>query len=551
MVTTSEFDELIEVLRDFIRSEVMPAEAGIDESDEIPDRLITQAKEMGLYGYALPSEFGGLGLSVEQQVLVTMELGYTSPAFRSLFGTNNGIAGQVLVLAGTEEQRKQWLPRLASGEVVASFALTEPDAGSDPSRLVTSAVPVSGPVSGPDGDGWVIDGLKRYITNAPAADVFMVFARTDPEAPPGRGIGVFIVPARLDGVSVAARDHKMGQARRVDRRRRLLRCPGPPRRAGRRGGRGRLLHRDAEPGARTADHRGHELHNRRKGDAVRLEIEAGARSEIVERLRVNFELDEDQVFRGDGLVYLSRLPFFYEDVRRPDLKFPAFTPRAFTLSRKSTNIFDELRQHDILLHHPYDSYDPVVDFIQQGAEDPAVVTMKQTLYRTSHDSPVFQALIEAAATKEATLVVELMARFDEASNIRWARSMEDAGVQVFHGVVGLKTHCKLAMLVRRDEDGVTRRYCHLGTGNYNPVTARFYTDLSLLTCDPQITERVHMVFNYLTAHAEIDDYRPLLVAPAHHGRELSPPHSPRAGTRPGRPPRAHRRQDERAARALA
>ena len=110
-------------------------------------------------------------------------------------------------------------------------------------------------------------------------------------------------------------------------------------------------------------------------------------------------------------------------------------------------------------------------------------------------------------------MVELMARFDEASNIRWARSMEDAGVQVFHGVVGLKTHCKLAMLVRRDEDGVTRRYCHLGTGNYNPVTARFYTDLSLLTCDAQITERVHMVFNYLTAHAEIDDYRPLLVAP--------------------------------------
>jgi acyl-CoA dehydrogenase len=137
-----------------------------------------------------------------------MELGYTSPAFRSLFGTNNGIAGQVLVLAGTEEQRKQWLPRLASGEVVASFALTEPDAGSDPSRLVTSAVPVTGP----SGDGWVIDGLKRYITNAPAADVFMVFARTDPQAPAGRGIGVFIVPARLDGVSVAARDHKMGQA---------------------------------------------------------------------------------------------------------------------------------------------------------------------------------------------------------------------------------------------------------------------------------------------------------------------------------------------------
>ena len=212
MATMTEFDELIEVLRDFIRREVMPAEAGIDESDEIPDRLIVQAKEMGLYGYALPAEFGGLGLSVEQQVRLTMELGYTSPAFRSLFGTNNGIAGQVLVLAGTEEQRKQWLPRLASGEVVASFALTEPDTGSDPSRLVTTAVPVNRPVSGPDGDGWVIDGLKRYITNAPAADVFMVFARTDPEAPPGKGIGVFVVPARLDGVSVAARDHKMGQA---------------------------------------------------------------------------------------------------------------------------------------------------------------------------------------------------------------------------------------------------------------------------------------------------------------------------------------------------
>jgi acyl-CoA dehydrogenase len=207
MVSTTEFDELIEVLRDFIRREIMPAEAGIDESDEIPDRLIAQAKEMGLYGYALPAEFGGLGLSVQQQVLVTMELGYTSPAFRSLFGTNNGIAGQVLVLAGTGEQRKQWLPRLASGEVVASFALTEPDAGSDPSRLVTSAVPDPGP----DG-GWVIDGLKRYITNAPAADIFMVFARTDLAAPPGKGIGVFIVPARLAGVSVAARDHKMGQA---------------------------------------------------------------------------------------------------------------------------------------------------------------------------------------------------------------------------------------------------------------------------------------------------------------------------------------------------
>ena len=203
-VTAAEFDELVSLLRGFIRREVMPAEVGIDESDEIPARLIEQAKEMGLYGYALPAEYGGLGLSVEQQVRVAIELGYTSPAFRSLFGTNNGIAGQVLVSAGTDEQRKQWLPRLASGEVVASFALTEPEAGSDPSRLATTARL--------DGDNWVIDGLKRYITNAPAADVFMVFARTDPQAPPGKGIGVFVVPAHADGVTVAARDHKMGQA---------------------------------------------------------------------------------------------------------------------------------------------------------------------------------------------------------------------------------------------------------------------------------------------------------------------------------------------------
>jgi acyl-CoA dehydrogenase len=212
MVTETEFDQLLDLLRGFIRREVMPAEAAIDESDEIPARLIAQAKEMGLYGYALPTEYGGLGLSVGQQVRLTIELGYTSPAFRSLFGTNNGIAGQVLVLAGTDQQRKHWLPRLASGEVVASFALTEPDAGSDPSRLVTSARQVKGAGEVVGGGVWVIDGLKRYITNAPMADVFMVFARTDPQAPPGRGIGVFVVPARAEGVAVAARDHKMGQA---------------------------------------------------------------------------------------------------------------------------------------------------------------------------------------------------------------------------------------------------------------------------------------------------------------------------------------------------
>src|ERR1039457_4847310 len=217
-----------------------------------------------------------------------------------------------------------------------------------------------------------------------------------------------------------------------------------------------------------------ELHNRRKGDSVRLEIESGADPEIVERLTVNFELDASQVFRGEGPVNLWRLMFFYGDVERPDLKFPPFVPKTLPLSRKANNIFDELRMHDILLHHPYDSYDPVVDFIQQGAEDPAVVSMKQTLYRTSDDSPMFQALTEASANKETTLVVELMARFDEASNIRWARSMEDAGVQVFHAFVVPKPLAKLPLLAPRAEEGKPRRYCHLGTGNYNPDTARFY-----------------------------------------------------------------------------
>lgn len=256
-----------------------------------------------------------------------------------------------------------------------------------------------------------------------------------------------------------------------------------------------------------------ELHNRRKGDAVRLEVEQGADPEIIDRLRMNFEVDESQVVRTDGPVNLSRLMTLYTDTPRPDLKYPPFAPKELRLNRRSANIFEEIQRHDILLHHPYDSYDGVVGFIEAAAEDPAVLSMKQTLYRTSEDSAMFTALIEAAQSKEVTVVVELMARFDEASNIRWARNLEDAGVQVFHGIVGLKTHCKLALMVRRDEDGVTRRYAHLGSGNYNPNTARFYTDISLLTCDPAITSSIQAVFNYLTAHSESDDYSPLLVAP--------------------------------------
>jgi polyphosphate kinase len=256
-----------------------------------------------------------------------------------------------------------------------------------------------------------------------------------------------------------------------------------------------------------------ELHNRRKGDAVRLEIDSQADPEIVDRLRVNFELDESLVYHTDGPVNLSRTMTLYDSSSRSELKFKPFVPRELRLNRKSVDLFDEIRHRDILLHHPYDSYDGVVGFIQAGARDPKVVSMKQTLYRTSADSPIFQALTEAAQTKEVTAVVELTARFDEASNIRWARDLEDAGVQVFHGIVGLKTHCKLSLQVRRDPDGMVRRYAHLGTGNYNPDTARFYTDLSLLTADPEITGAVHSVFNYLTAHSESDDYRPLLVAP--------------------------------------
>jgi polyphosphate kinase len=256
-----------------------------------------------------------------------------------------------------------------------------------------------------------------------------------------------------------------------------------------------------------------ELHNRRKGDAVRLEIDDGAGPEIVERLRGNFGLEEWQVFRTPGPVNLSRVSSIYEQTIRPDLKFRPFAPRELHLTGKSRDIFEEIRKHDILLHHPFDSFNAVVGFIETATKDPNVISVRQTLYRTGEESPIVQAMIEAAATKEVTVVVELKARFDEASNIRWARSLEDAGVQVFHGLVGLKTHCKLTLLVRRDPDGVTRRYAHLGTGNYNSVTARFYTDLSLLTANEEVTEAVQEVFNFLTAYADHPHYDPLFVSP--------------------------------------
>ena len=222
---------------------------------------------------------------------------------------------------------------------------------------------------------------------------------------------------------------------------------------------------------------------RRKGQAVRLEIEVGAHPEIVSHLVSTFELDESLVFRVAGPVNLQRLFHLYEETPRPDLKYGKFVPRQVHIGHDADSMFEVLRHQDVLLHHPYDSYDPVVQFLQTAAHDPRVLSMKQTLYRTSSDSPVAQALLEAAGKKEVTVVVELKASFDEASNIRWARSLEDAGVQVFYGLANLKTHAKLALIVRQDPDGKIRRYAHLGTGNYNPSTARFYSDLSLFTSD--------------------------------------------------------------------
>jgi len=259
---------------------------------------------------------------------------------------------------------------------------------------------------------------------------------------------------------------------------------------------------------------------RRKGDAVRLEIEAGAHPEIVERLVSTFELDESLVFRVDGPVNLQRLFHVYEETPRPDLKYPVFTPRQTRIGHDADSMFAALRRQDVLLHHPYESYEGVVNFLRTASRDPRVLSVKQTLYRTNTDSPIAQALLDAAGKKEVAVVVELKASFDEATNIRWARSFQNAGVQVFHGVAGLKTHAKLALIVRNDPDGKIRRYAHLGTGNYNPSTARYYTDLSLFTCNEEITSAVHNVFNYLTAYSEQPNYKPLMVAPLDMAKSL-------------------------------
>ena len=196
--------EILATVRAYVREKVVPRELEIEDTDEIPQVVRDESAEMGLFGWAIPEEFGGLGLNARQDALLSFELGYTTPSYRSLFGTNNGIAGQVLVNYGTDEQKQEWLPKIASGEAIASFALTEADAGSDPSGLTTKAVK--------DGDDYVINGAKRFITNAAMSDVLMVFARTDPSATGSKGISVFLVPTKAEGVTVGPKDKKMGQA---------------------------------------------------------------------------------------------------------------------------------------------------------------------------------------------------------------------------------------------------------------------------------------------------------------------------------------------------
>jgi len=202
-VSEADFADILDATRHFIRSAVMPRELEIMADNQVPDDIRGQAKEMGLFGYAIPQEWGGLGLNIVQDVEMAMEFGYTTLALRSMFGTNNGIAGQVLVGFGTDEQKSRWLDGIASGEVVASFALTESGAGSNPAGLRTKAVR--------DGQDWVITGEKRFITNAPTADLFVVFARSRPADADGPGIAVFLVPADAAGVVVGAKDAKMGQ----------------------------------------------------------------------------------------------------------------------------------------------------------------------------------------------------------------------------------------------------------------------------------------------------------------------------------------------------
>jgi polyphosphate kinase len=256
-----------------------------------------------------------------------------------------------------------------------------------------------------------------------------------------------------------------------------------------------------------------ELLRRRFGPVVRLEVEESISPEVLELLTGELGIEEREVYRVPGPLDLAAMHEI-ADLDRPELRYPPFVPSKTALPRDS-DVFSVLEERDILVHHPYDSFTTSVQqLIEAAAEDPQVLAIKQTLYRTSGNSPIVDALIDAAeAGKQVVVVVELKARFDEHANITWARKLEEAGCHVVYGFVGLKTHCKLAMVVRQESDGTLRRYCHIGTGNYNPKTARTYEDFGLLTSDPEVAEDVNDLFNHLTGHSRQIPYRQLLVAP--------------------------------------
>jgi len=259
-----------------------------------------------------------------------------------------------------------------------------------------------------------------------------------------------------------------------------------------------------------------ELRRRRFGRAVRLEVPSTMDPEILDLLVRELDVNEDDVYASDAPLDLGGLWHVWE-LQRPDLKDEprqSMTPPRLLAADEPVDIFARIRAGDILVHHPYESFTRSVEaFVRQAAADPKVLAIKQTLYRTSAASPIAAALIRASeAGKQVVVLIELKARFDEQANVAWARALEDAGVHVVYGLVGLKTHTKTVLVVRQEDDGI-RRYCHVGTGNYNEKTARTYEDLGLLTCDPQIGADLTQLFNYLTGYGRQEQFRRLLVAP--------------------------------------
>ena len=256
-----------------------------------------------------------------------------------------------------------------------------------------------------------------------------------------------------------------------------------------------------------------ELAHRRYGEAVRLETSRDCPDDMTAFLLKQFALADVDHYRMPGPVNLNRLAALYDLVQRPDLKYPLFTPGLPKRLSATNDLFAVIRQKDLLLHHPFQSFAPVMDFVRQAAADPQVLAIKQTLYRTGNESPLVDALVAAAqAGKDVTVIVELRARFDEEANIELSNRLQEAGAHVMYGVVGFKTHAKLVLVVRREADGI-RRYCHLGTGNYHPRTARTYTDYGLFTCDKEIGQDVHELFLQLTSLTQTPQLLRLIQSP--------------------------------------